>query len=70
MLVCIYFIYLIKCASMEERLKVLKSNKDAISPAESKKINEDYEHSVRHWRKRKRMVCGYCMSRKTIWILI
>lgn len=55
---------------MEERLKVLKSNKDAISPAESKKINEDYEHSVRHWRKRKRMVCGYCMSRKTIWILI
>ena len=57
-LVAIIFVIVLQCAQMEGRLTAAKSNKDAVSPEESKKIGAGFDLSVKHWKKRKRMVSG------------
>ena len=41
---------------MEARLTKIKSGSNAVTPEESARINKEHQDTVRHWRKRKRMV--------------
>ena len=41
---------------MEARLTKIKSGNNAVTPEESARINKEHQDTVRHWRKRKRMV--------------
>ena len=41
---------------MEARLTKIKSGSNAVTPEESTRITKEHQDTVRHWRKRKRMV--------------
>jgi 26S proteasome regulatory subunit (ATPase 3-interacting protein) len=63
-----------ECARYEEKLKLIKSNANVVSPVERQEIMKARTTNVKEWRKRKRMGCdiidaileGYPKSKKEL----